>query len=207
MGRVSDAKQRLMDAVLELIWTGSYGSTTIDQICEKASVKKGSFYYFFESKCELAAAALDADWEVHRLQLDALFSPTVPPMERLQNFCDFAYAKQLEMKKKSGLVLGCPLYTLGSEICTQDQKLQAKVQKILAAHRKYIETTIRDAHADHLIVAPDATEKARMMQVYFEGVLTQARIQNDVEVLKELPRGISAILGFKEMELAVTQHA
>ena len=46
MGRVSDAKERLMEAVGELIWTGSYGSTTIDQICEKAGVKKGSFYYF-----------------------------------------------------------------------------------------------------------------------------------------------------------------
>ena len=40
MGRVSDAKVKLMDAVTELIWTGSYGSTTIDQICEKAGVKK-----------------------------------------------------------------------------------------------------------------------------------------------------------------------
>ncbi|PYJ58790.1 MAG: TetR/AcrR family transcriptional regulator, partial [Verrucomicrobia bacterium] len=44
MGRVSDAKERLMGAVRELIWEGSYGSTTIDQICEKAGVKKGSFY-------------------------------------------------------------------------------------------------------------------------------------------------------------------
>ena len=41
MGRVSDAKTKLMDAVLELIWTGSYGNTTIDLICEKAAVKKG----------------------------------------------------------------------------------------------------------------------------------------------------------------------
>ena len=58
MGRVSDAKEKLMEAVSELIWTGSYGSTTIDQICEKAGVKKGSFYYFFKSKSELAAAAV-----------------------------------------------------------------------------------------------------------------------------------------------------
>src|SRR5262245_56577141 len=100
MGRVSDARKRLMDAVLELIWTGSYGRTSIDQICDKAGVKKGSFYYFFESKCELAAAALEADWEVRRPQLDALFSPTVPPLERLRNFCDLAYQKQAQMKQK-----------------------------------------------------------------------------------------------------------
>ncbi|MBC8096206.1 MAG: TetR/AcrR family transcriptional regulator, partial [Akkermansiaceae bacterium] len=49
MGRVSNAKERLMKALTELIWTGSYGSTTIDQICERAGVKKGSFYHFFDS--------------------------------------------------------------------------------------------------------------------------------------------------------------
>ena len=38
MGRVSNAKETLMTAVLELIWQGSYGATTIDQICERANV-------------------------------------------------------------------------------------------------------------------------------------------------------------------------
>ena len=73
MGRVSDAKQKLMDAVTELIWHGSYGGTTIDQICEKAGVKKGSFYYFFESKSDVAVAALDATWLQKQPELDALF--------------------------------------------------------------------------------------------------------------------------------------
>ena len=84
MGRVSDAKQRLMDAVGELIWTGSYGATTIDQICERAEVKKGSFYYFFDSKADLAAAAIDSDWTKRRVELDAIFSPTEPPLQRLR---------------------------------------------------------------------------------------------------------------------------
>src|SRR5215813_9515212 len=108
MGRLSDAKNRLMDAVLELIWTGSYGNTTIDLICEKAGVKKGSFYYFFKSKADLAAAALEADWQKHQPKLDSLFSPTVPPLDRLRNFCDFAYRRQNDLKKACGCVLGCP---------------------------------------------------------------------------------------------------
>src|SRR3954463_10744889 len=91
MGRVSDAKERLMEAVGELVWTGSYGSTTIDQICDKAGVKKGSFYYFFDSKAELAETAVGEDWERHRPELDSLFSPTVPPLDRLHHYCDFMY--------------------------------------------------------------------------------------------------------------------
>ena len=201
MGRVSDAKERLMEAVLELIWTGSYGSTTIDLICEKAAVKKGSFYYFFDSKCELAAAALDADWERRRPELDALFSPTIPGLERLRKFCEFGYKKQLGLKEKYGSVLGCPLYALGSEICTQEHKLQAKVQQILAQHKKYVESAIRDAQAENSIRVSDPAEKARTIQAYYEGLLTQARIQNDMEILKEAPRGIFSILGVKETEL------
>src|SRR5258705_12098633 len=104
MGRVSDAKKRLMEAVLELIWTGSYGSTTIDQICEKAGVKKGSFYYFFESKADLAVDAIEAECSRMQPELDAIFSATVPPLDRLQRYCGLDYKLQYEMKVKCGCV-------------------------------------------------------------------------------------------------------
>src|SRR4051794_12359444 len=111
MGRVSDAKDRLMKAVGELIWTGSYGSTTIDQICDKAGVKKGSFYYFFDSKAELAVAAVEEEWQQRRSDLDKLFSPMVPPLERLQQYCEYGYRLQVEIRNKCGRVLGCPLFS------------------------------------------------------------------------------------------------
>src|SRR5438270_5483973 len=116
MGRVSDAKERLMDAVGELVWTGSYGSTTIDQICEKAGVKKGSFYYFFDSKADLAEASINEEWERRRVELDSVFSPTIPPLERLQRYCELMYKFQAEICQKYGCVLGCPLFSVVSEV-------------------------------------------------------------------------------------------
>jgi TetR/AcrR family transcriptional regulator, transcriptional repressor for nem operon len=174
-----------MEAVLELIWTGSYGSTTIDQICEKAGVKKGSFYYFFDSKSDLAVAALDENWKRLRPQLDELFSPTVPPLERLKRYCDFGLKFQTDIKKKCGCVLGCPLYTLGSEICTQEVALRTKIQSILDQKRKYLESAIRDAHAEGLISAPDPVNKARMLYAYYQGLNAEARIKNDLDVLQD----------------------
>jgi TetR/AcrR family transcriptional repressor of nem operon len=197
MGRASDAKERLMDAVRELIWTGSYGSTTIDQICDRAGVKKGSFYYFFESKADLAVAAIDTDFQRHRTELDTLFSPTVPPLERIRRYCEFGYRLQAEMKEKCGFVLGCPLCTLGSEVSTQEDKLRAKVQEILEYKSKYIETAIRDAHAAGLVNAPDAAAKARILIAYYQGVLTEARIQNDLTPLREAIEGTLELLGAK----------
>jgi TetR/AcrR family transcriptional regulator, transcriptional repressor for nem operon len=198
MGRVSDAKQKLMDAVSELIWTGSYGTTTIDQICDKAGVKKGSFYYFFESKADLAVAAIDANCDKKRCELDTIFSASVPPLERIRKYCEFGYQKQVEMKEQYGSVLGCPLCTLGSEVSTQEQKLRERIEQIMDGQRKYLESAIRDAHAEGLIDAPDAAAKARMLQVYMHGMMTQARIQNKLEVLRDGFKGIFALLGAKE---------
>jgi TetR/AcrR family transcriptional regulator, transcriptional repressor for nem operon len=202
MGRASNAKDRLMEAVLELIWTGSYGNTTIDHICEKAAVKKGSFYYFFDSKADLAATAFEANWRVKRAELDSIFSAAVPPLERLQKYCDFSYHYQSEMKAKYGRVLGCPLFALGAEVCTQEDRLRRQVQEMLADKGKYLASAIRDAHASGAIHAPDAEAKARMILAYFEGVLTQARIQNDVKGLRDTARGIYDMLGVKGKQAA-----
>src|SRR5881628_2372933 len=195
MGRVSDAKQRLMDAVRELIWAGSYGSTTIDQICEKAGVKKGSFYYFFDSKADLALTAIEGEWKVRRTELDSIFSPTVSPLERIRNYCEYGYRFQAEIKAKFGCVLGCPLFSLGSEISTQEDRLQKKIQEILDQKRRYLESAIRDAHAAGLVRAPDAAAKARTLFAYYQGLLTEARIHDKLEILRDAVRGTYELLG------------
>ena len=198
MGRVSDAKPRLKGAVMELIWKGSYGATTIDQICEKAQVKKGSFYYFFDSKVELAVAALDEEWSEKRPELDSVFSPTVAPLQRLRKYCDLMYKFQAEIQQKYGHVLGCPLFSVGSEVSTQEDALQRKIEEILDYKRKYFESAIRDAHAAGLIHAPDAATKARTLFAYYQGLLTEARIYDDLEILRGAVDGTHELLGVKK---------
>jgi TetR/AcrR family transcriptional regulator, transcriptional repressor for nem operon len=195
MPRTSTAKERLTDAALKMIWENSYGATSVDAICERADVKKGSFYYFFKSKSDLAAAALDADWKKHQAQLDGIFSPTVPPLERLERYFEFNYERLLAIKKECGAILGCPLYTLASEVCTQDIVLRGKIQEILDRKATYFESAIRDAHAQGLIVAPNAKAKARMLFMFIQGALTQARIENNVDILQEIYPGALDLLG------------
>jgi len=192
-----------MEAMSELIWTGSYGATTIDQICEKAGVKKGSFYYFFESKVELGIAAIEEQWGMRRPELDSIFSPTVPPLERLRRYCDFNYRFQSEICKKHGCVLGCPLFSVGAEVSTSDDhRLQQKIQEILEYKRRYLETAIRDAHAAGLANAPDPATKSRILFAYYQGLQTQARIQNSLDVLKDAIIGTYDLLGVKTVEPA-----
>jgi TetR/AcrR family transcriptional repressor of nem operon len=71
----------------------------------------------------------------------------------------------------------------------------------MALKQKYLESAIRDAHAAGLIEAQDAVAKARMMLAYYEGMLTRARIENDISVLQDTAKGLMAILGVREETL------
>src|SRR5207247_389864 len=121
---------------------------------------------------------------------------------RLRRYCDFSYRFQAQICDKYGCVLGCPLFSVGAEVSTQEDRLQKKIQEILEYKRKYLESAIRDAHAAGLIHVPDATAKSRTLFAYYEGLLTQARIHNDLAVLDEAVNGTFQLLGIKETETA-----
>jgi TetR/AcrR family transcriptional repressor of nem operon len=190
-------KERLTDAAMDLIWENSYGATSVDAICERAGAKKGSFYYFFKSKSELAAAALEAEWNKRKADMDSIFSPTAPPLERFERYFDYVHDGLAERQKKCGSVLGCPLLTVGSEVSTQDQVLRDTVDRILDRKISYFVSAIRDAHAQGLINAPDPEAKARALFACYQGTLTQARIQNDVELVRDFKRVAMDVLGAK----------
>lgn len=190
-------KVRLTDAAIELMWENSYGSTSVDAICDRAGAKKGSFYYFFKSKSELAAAALEAEWSKNKTNMNSLFSPTVPPIERLERYFDHVYDFMAERQKQCGSILGCPMLSIGSEICTQDQVVRETIDRILDQKINYFVSAIRDAHAQGLIDAPDPDAKARALFACYHGVLAQARVQNDLALVREFKGIAMDILGVK----------
>lgn len=199
MPRVSDTKLRLMEAARTLVWENSYGSTSVDAICLKAGVRKGSFYHFFDSKSTLAAEAIEAEWQTKRAALDKMFSPQVPPLDRIRNYFEYVFERQAAAHAKCGCVLGCPLLSLGCEVSTQDPVIRTKVQEILGRQLKYFETAIRDAHGEGSIDAPDAGAKARYIYALLQGALTQARILDDLEIIREAQRGVFELLGAAEV--------
>ena len=190
---MSDMKERLLDAAMDLIWENSYGTTSVDAICERAGAKKGSFYYFFKSKSELAAAALEDCWDKKKAEMDSIFSATVPPLERFNRYFDFVHDRLAEVQKKCGSILGCPFISVGSEVSTQDQIVRETIDRIMDRKLNYFVSAVRDAAAEGLINAPDPAAKARALFSCYQGMMAQARIQNDIELLS----------GFKEVAMDV----
>ena len=204
MPRVSDMKERLMDAAMDLMWQNSYSAASVDAICERAGAKKGSFYYFFKSKSELAAAALGADWKKKRVEMDSIFSPTVPPLERFDRYFDFVYDRLAEVQKKCGSILGCPFMSVGSEVSTQDQIVREAIDRIMDRKLQFFVSTVRDAAAQGLIVARDPEAKAKALFACYQGTVAQARIQNDLDLLRQFKQTARDVLGVKRAEAVGT---
>ena len=109
MKQESESKRKLLEVAMEMIWESSYGSVSVDDICTKAGVNKGSFYYAFKSKSDLAVAAFERHWEHKRPMLDSIFSTQLPPLERLDRYCQIIIDDQKQKYKSFGKMLGCPL--------------------------------------------------------------------------------------------------
>lgn len=195
MARTSDARERLLSAALELIWGQSYYSVGVDAICAKAGVKKGSFYHFFSSKADLIAEAMKAHWEGYKPVMDSVFSPTVPPLQRLTDYFDKLMVFQRTRHECTGHVCGCPYFDLGAEAATMEPALVSKIAEVLDQYYRYFESAVREAHARGEIAVDDPAAAARWLFNLVEGTLTNARIHNNPELLKDLSSAAMHLLG------------
>jgi TetR/AcrR family transcriptional regulator, transcriptional repressor for nem operon len=204
MPRVSDMKERLMEAAMDLMWQNSYGAASVDAICERAGAKKGSFYYFFKSKSELAAAALEADWKKKRAEMDSIFSPTIPPLERFDRYFDFVCERLAEVQKKCGSILGCPFMSVGGEVSTQDQIVREAIDRIMDRKLQFFVSAVRDAASEGLIETTDPVAKAQALFSSYQGTIAQARIQNDIDLIRDFKHVAREVLGVKRAAAVTT---
>jgi hypothetical protein len=118
--------------------------------------------------------------------LEKIFRQDISPLARIREYLEFASRRQLSVYEETGQVLGCPVYGLGAEISTQDEQLRLLIVDILRQSIAYLEEAIREAQSLGQIAPGDAAQKAQRLGRYYAGMLTQARIENDPEPIRDL---------------------
>jgi len=88
-----ESKRKLLDAALAVIRTRGYSATRVEDICEAAGVTKGSFFYHFKTKEDLAVEAA-AYWSrvTSELFREAPYHQPADPLDRLLAYIDFRKA-------------------------------------------------------------------------------------------------------------------
>ena len=195
MGRVSDAKQKLLAVAFDLIHENSYGAVSVEHICSRAGVNKGSFYYFFKSKTDLVVAAYEERWRLKEPDYERVFAKAHPPVRRLELWCDYVRATQRQREKQYKHVSGCPYSSVGSELATQDKKIRVSTQKLIERNVKYLADTIEEARQSGEARVTDAQTAAELVHAFVIGLLLRAKIYNDLKTLRELETGVFALIG------------
>jgi TetR/AcrR family transcriptional repressor of nem operon len=99
------------------------------------------------------------------------------------------------MKERAGRVLGCPFCSVGSETSCSDPVICNKIQDLMQTYMKYFHTTISDLQAGGLVKRQDVSAQVSALMAYIHGVLGQARIKNDLELVHNMEPGALKLLG------------
>lgn len=190
-----DSRARLMAAARDLLWRNSYATVSVDDLCRRAAVNKGSFYHHFPSKAELATETFEAMWAEWRPFLDGVFSAQVPPLARIAGYCALNEQVQREKSEEYGCIVGCPFTNLGSEVGTQDHALQQLVVIKQERMCAYFIAAIRDGQADGTIPPGVPAVLAQQLQAFSAGIATQARILNHMTPFTDFAAGMHRLLG------------
>ena len=198
-----DTRERLLETAMELISTESYASVSVDDICKKAKIKTGSFYYFFPSKADLAVAAFENKRKQMKPLLDGIFSSEVPPLQRILDFFELSRKTQIEKMNRYGFVCGCAYTSLGSEQGTQNEKLRKVAQQVLDQNMDYVESALRDAAEAGTIPPGDIKQKTHEVCALYLGVMVRAKIENNLSPFKDLRPGFYRLVGLSAAKAAV----
>ena len=204
MGRTSSARQRLLNAARDLLWEKSYHSVTVDEVCARAGVRKGSLYHFFDSKSAVAAAALQHFWEtVAEPAYEEHFSRAKPPLARITCFLDWLQRLQREKYRKVGEVLGWPFFTLGCELGGREPGIAEKLREMESTELRSFDSAIRDAVAQDAIEFCVPITEALALRAAIQGILARSRILGEPDELSPLASLPLTVLHLKRAGIAI----
>lgn len=196
-------RQKLIETATDLIWTASYFSVSVDDICKTANVKKGSFYHYFPSKQDLAIAAMEEYYEQFiKPDMDRIFAASTPLTDKISAFADAIIEEQQETLIRYGRVCGCPLAALGSEMIGQEEQgIIKKVEEMFERCKAYVRGAAREACDAKLIAHRDIDKKTEEIHDFITGLMLMARIHNSVDgLVRDLKPGMFRILGLDKTE-------
>jgi len=194
VGRISDAREKLLQVAFDLIYDNSYGTVSVDQMCRRARVNKGSFYYFFRTKTDLVMEAYEEHWRLKQPDYERIFASHVPPLKRFDLWCDYIAAVQQKRFERYEHVCGCPYTSVGSELATRDERIRLKAMDLMDRTVAYVERAITDAKREGLVHVDNPKIMAQQVYAYIQGLVLRAKIHNDLKVLRHMKPTVQRML-------------
>jgi TetR/AcrR family transcriptional repressor of nem operon len=172
----ASVKDQIVAAAIETLHRKGFNGTSVQDITDAAKVPKGSFYNHFESKEELAVAALDGYWQWMLKGLRPLSDAKIPPIDRLKQY--FRYLA--ERGRKNEYRTGCMIGNMSTEMPEQSPMVRERLAVVMAAWSRAIESCVREAQADGSMRRDlEARTIAAFLLNAWEGAVMRSKVDRD----------------------------
>ena len=177
------ARQKLLDTALSVIRTKGYDATTIDELCAKAGVAKGSFFHHFKNKEAVAVAAAEYWSEMTGAFFEAApYHKHKDPLDRVLGYIDFRKA----ILTGSVPEFTCLVGTMVQEVYETCPAIREACDASISGHAVKVEADIAEAIKRHGILADwTARSLALHTQVVLQGAFILAKTKGDAAVAGE----------------------
>lgn len=181
-----EPRDRLIAAGARLMSERGYTATGVNDICQAAGIKRGSFFHYYPTKRDLALAVLDHFWVLTEERLlRPAFADDVPPLERIRRAFRMCFESQRSQKEDAGCMSGCPFGLLASEMSCQDEVIRARVESIFTDMAGYFSDALRELATTENIRL-DADSAGVALVAYLEGALLVAKTNNSPALFARL---------------------
>jgi TetR/AcrR family transcriptional repressor of nem operon len=186
-------KERITRAAAELFRRQGFAATSVSDLLEAAGVKKGSLYFHFPGKDDLALEVLRQTEIKFMAFLDAsLAGPT--PAARLDNF----FRQALAIHRGSGFVGGCLFGNAALETSDCNPRYACRVANVFEQWTRKIRVVIADAQTAGEIRADlQAEVLAQFVVSSIEGGIMLSRLRKEEEPLRRCLDSLRTLLELK----------
>jgi TetR/AcrR family transcriptional repressor of nem operon len=163
-GRVS-ARDKLLDAAVQVVRQKGYAATSVDDLCRAAGVTKGAFFHHFASKEELGVAAAQYWSDFTTAFFDsAPYQKLSDPLDRLLGYIDF----RRDILRGNLEDFTCLLGTMVQEAYETSPKIRQACDASISRHAAAVG---RDIAAAKKLYAPDAKWSAEELALFTQVVM------------------------------------
>lgn len=182
-----DTRSTIMDAAEAVILKEGFASASIDRIIAQAGITKGTFFYHFASKADLAYALVHRFADLDRQNLDRTMARAESlSRDPLQQFLIFIGLMREMMEGLTEPYPGCLYAAYIYEAELFDDRTLKIVRDALQGWRDAMVPKIREIaerHPPRRPVKPEAL--ADMLTVVFEGAFIVSKVMNEPDLVAE----------------------
>jgi TetR/AcrR family transcriptional regulator, transcriptional repressor for nem operon len=186
-------REKITRTATELFCRQGFAATSISDLLEACDITKGSLYFHFPGKDDVALAVLEQAEAEFMLFLDNSLAGTSPGAG-LDNF----FHRALELHRDKGFVGGCLFGNVALEASDSNELYAERVAQVFARWQGKVRTVIAAAQkAGQLRTDLSAETLALLVVSTIEGGIMLSRLRKEEEPLKSCLDSLRTLLALK----------